>query len=186
MGVEETALTFTITVSPVLYAVVLAVSQMLSALCALTFIVIALIKKNASINAGIGFISNSKKGRTQTCAPINYLRITGSPRQWTGLAIVLREKLKIKHVDRAIIIQICSGRNVRVIAHANRERIELIDCVIPVNITGKQSNRWHGSATRAHGDRSLGTQETTSCGANTVGPGRSRDAKGSIHICVDR
>lgn len=189
MGVAETALTVTATVSPVLYAVVLAVSQILSALCALTFIVAATVRMSARINAVIDFIGSSKKGaHACTCARMDlfYLWITGSPGGWARLAIVLGEKLKIEYIDRIVVIQICCSRNVRVVAHADCEGIELIDHVVPVNIACQQCNRWHGNATSAYCDRSLGTQEPAGCSANTVGSDRSRDTKSSIDICVDR
>ncbi len=58
----------------------------------------------------------------------------------TCLSIVICQRLEVKHIDDAIVVQICSSRDRGVITHANRQRIELIDDVVVVNITaGKVS-----------------------------------------------
>ena len=115
-----------------------------------------------------------------------YLRVTGSPGSWACHSIVLGEKFKVKNVDRIVVIQICSGRRVRVVIHADGQCIELIDHIVPVNVTGEQSNRGHGSVTCAYCDRSLSTQETTGCGTDAIGPNRSREAERPIGIRAPR
>jgi hypothetical protein len=69
MDVAEDVLSVTTTVSPVLYAVVLAVSQIDSAVWALAWVAIVKAKSNAKAKAVIRFIEYSIAGRTVCVRP---------------------------------------------------------------------------------------------------------------------
>ena len=67
MGVAEEALSATRTVSPVLYAVVLAVSQIYSVVCALASTVTVKVESIAKTKTISRFIEHSITGRTRLC-----------------------------------------------------------------------------------------------------------------------
>ncbi len=70
MGVDEAALTVTMTVSPVLYVAVFAASQMLSVDCAWTFITAVNAKMTARINVFKYLMKISRPwGAQKSCAP---------------------------------------------------------------------------------------------------------------------
>jgi len=111
------------------------------------------------------------------------VRITDLPGNRTGRAIVPGEQLQVKNIDRPIVVQICCSRRGQVVAHPDRQRIELVDHLVVIDIAGEESDRWHtaGSARRDCG-HSLGTKETAGCGADAVGPTGSREAERPIQV----
>ena len=54
------------------------------------------------------------------------------PGKCTGGAVVVSQQLQVKHVDHPIIVQVGCRRRIRVVAHADRHRIKLIDHVVAV------------------------------------------------------
>src|SRR5215211_4868047 len=65
------------------------------------------------------------------------------PSYWPGLAIVSGEKFQIEYVDHIVVVEISSCRAGGVVAHANRQGIELINRVIVVYVTGQERDLWH-------------------------------------------
>src|SRR6266545_1454750 len=103
------------------------------------------------------------------------------PSYRTCLSIVICQRLEVKHIDDAIVVQICSSRDRGVITHANRQRIELIDDVVVVNITRRQSERrqtLRGACSEC--DRSLRSEETLRAGNYSVGAWHNIKAEASI------
>src|SRR5215207_3326265 len=192
MGVVDVPLTATITVSFVLKAVPFAVSQILSAAWALTFITRRRLSTSAKTNVPIDFMSKLHKwGRTlrSVSAPPStyYLWITNFPDQRTGLSVVAGQQFQIQNVDDIVVIQIGSAWGGGVVVHPDRQRIELINDIVAVNVTCQERDRWLGVAgSRGEAGRTLGTEEAAGSGDDRIGAGRSGQAKGPVVIGCHR
>lgn len=105
------------------------------------------------------------------------------PLKWTGCSIIAGQELQIQHVDDPIIVQVCGSGNGCVVAHPDRQGIELIDHIVVDNITGQQSDlRLCADLSGRERDRALCAEETLSGCNHAVRPGRSAEAERAI--CV--
>lgn len=51
------------------------------------------------------------------------------------LAVVPRQLFQVEHIDDAIAVEVRHFRDGRVVAHTDGEGVELVDHVVPVNVT---------------------------------------------------
>jgi hypothetical protein len=58
------------------------------------------------------------------------------PGERTSRSIVVSQQFQIEYVDDTIVVQIRGRGRGSVVVHPNRQGIELIDHVVPVNVTG--------------------------------------------------
>lgn len=146
MSVAEAALSVTTTVSPVLYAVVLAVSQILSVVWAPTLPTTPRVKIIARTNAVTDFILNSKVGAYENVRPYSSISVL-FPGNRTGLAIITSQKFKVQNINDIVVVQVCRGGGVCVVIHPDRHGIQLINDVVVIDVTSQQTNGWHGAGT---------------------------------------
>lgn len=105
------------------------------------------------------------------------------PLKWTGCSIIAGQELQIQHVDDPIIVQVCGSGSGCVVAHPDRQGIELIDDIVIDNITGQQSDlRFCADLSSRERYRALRAKETFSCGNHGIRPGRSGEAERAIGI----
>ena len=105
------------------------------------------------------------------------------PGDWTGLAIVLCQELKVEHVDGPVVVQVCCGWGGCVVAHADRHRVELVDDIVVVDIPCQQADSGLSDGRAANQcNRALGGEETIGDGEQGIGPGRSREQEGAVRV----
>ena len=109
------------------------------------------------------------------------------PGNRSGFAIVQSQELQIQDIDHTIIIQIGGSWNRGVVAHPNRQGVQLINDIVVINVTRQQSDAWHraGAATGQR-HRALGAEEPAGCGTHGVAARESRQAEGSIAVGCHR
>ena len=108
-GVAEEALTITITVSPVLYAVVDALNQMLSGDCAPARVKNTNENKTAKSGEINLFTTYSKIPGARFFMRPEYFPIYLFPTRGTRIAVVLRQQFEIENIDDGIVVQVCGG-----------------------------------------------------------------------------
>jgi hypothetical protein len=105
------------------------------------------------------------------------------PKHRTGFSIVTSQQFQIQNVDDTVIVQVCGSWGGAVVAHTDGHGVKLINDIVVINITRKQTDGWH-SCSAAIGQRngSLGTEETTGRGTYRVSSSRSRQAESAIRV----
>jgi hypothetical protein len=97
------------------------------------------------------------------------------------------QHLQVQDIDDPIVVQICCTRARPVVVHPDRQRIELIDHIVPIEVAGQQRDRrFRGGAASCDRGGALGTQEATGGGDHIVGAGGSGQDEGAIGIGGDR
>src|SRR5215212_9919416 len=116
-----------------------------------------------------------------------HLWVTYFPGNGTDGSIIVGQQFEIQNVDDSIVVQVGGARRGSVVVHPDRQRIELIDDVVPVNVTGQQSHsRFSVCAAACNCGRTLGTEETAGSRQDGVASGRSGQTEGAVIICCDR
>jgi len=105
------------------------------------------------------------------------------PGERASLSIVAGQQFQIQHIDDPIIIQIRRRGRGSVVAHPNRQRIELIDDIVAVDVTSRQADRGHRARVPARQRCGpLSIEKTTRRSNHGIGSSRSRQAEGTIRI----
>ena len=63
--------------------------------------------------------------------------LTTLPENGTYLSIIPGEKLQVEHIDDPVVVQVRGFGKARVVIHSDRQRIEMVDCKIAINIAGQ-------------------------------------------------
>src|SRR5215217_3871326 len=115
-----------------------------------------------------------------------HLWVTYFPGNGTGGSIVVGQQFEIQNVDDSIVVQVGGARRGSVVVHPDRQRIELIDDVVPVNVTGQQSHSRFGvCAAACNCGRTLGTEETAGGSQHRIGASWCGQAEGAVVIRCD-
>ena len=144
----ELALSVTVTVSPVLNAVVLAVSQILSLVWALTFTTTARVKIIARVTAEKDFINTPRTGAHSFVRPY-FFYVFLLPEQRAGFSIVSGQQFQVQNVDDTIVVQISGSWFRAVVAHPNCHGVKLINDIVVINIASQQADGRHRCGTPA-------------------------------------
>src|SRR5215213_8917536 len=115
-----------------------------------------------------------------------HLWVTYFPGNGTDGSIVVGQQFEIQNVYDSIVVQVGGARRGSVVVHPDRQRIELIDDVVPVNVTGQQGHgRFAARAATCNYGRPLGTQETAGGSQHRIGSCWSVQAERAVVIRCD-
>lgn len=108
------------------------------------------------------------------------------PLLWGRLSIVASQLFQIQDVDDTIIVQVRFGWGGGVVAHPDRQGIELVDNTIAVEIARQQGKGGFRAGVPA-GNRggALSLEEPTGTCRNRIRPGGSGQAEATIRIGCD-
>src|SRR5690349_2165997 len=141
--------------------------------------------------------NRARAGASATC-PGLYVLDKGStvlrliPDLWGGFPIITRQQFEVQDVNHAIIVQVSLRGGCGIVAHPDRQGIELIDHIITIDIAGQQADRGHCCRVPDRDcGRALAVEETTGCSNDGVVPGREWNAEYSFrsrgsgtYLCV--
>ena len=74
-------------------------------------------------------------GTHKVVRPEAFIVILLLPNNRTCFAVIPSQQFKVKHVDYAVVVQVCRSGSRSVVTHADGQGIELIDDVIAINVT---------------------------------------------------